>query len=216
MLAFFKSILFDFDGTLIDSWPAIRNAYQAGLSHLQPGADQSHIEVLRSDNREYTEAIKYVFKIREKNPHFEQVVSDIYMKDLSDKTDIFPGVEKVISSLDNTGKSWGIVTTKKRAFVEDILSKKPIFNKCRTLICGDDVQNRKPDPEGLLLACQKIGAPPAQTLYVGDLESDINAAQRGGLKSACALYGYAPSLSDAMLRWPADYYLHNIEDMLRP
>lgn len=212
----FKCILFDLDGTLIDSWPAIRDAYKAGVSMQQPGADQSHIEVLRSDNREYSDAIQYVFKTQGKNSHFESIVSDIYMDDLSNKTAIFPGVDNVIRYLDNTSKAWGVVTTKKRSFVENILSNKPIFNKCKTLICGDDVQKHKPDPEGLLRACREMNSLPQQTLYVGDLESDIVAAKKGGLKSACALYGYTPSLTDALSTWTADYYLNNLEDILHP
>jgi phosphoglycolate phosphatase len=216
ILSLFNSILFDLDGTLIDSWPAVREAYKTGLRRLQPAMEQSHIDALRSDNREYAEAIKYVFKISEKNPYYEKIIGDIYMENLPAKTLIFPGVEKLIHHLDTIGKPWGIVTTKKRAFVENILSEKSIFDKRKILICGDDVKNKKPDPEGLLNACRELKSLPAQTLYIGDLESDIIAAQNGGLKSACVLYGYAPSVREAMLYWHADYYFNNLDEILRP
>ncbi|MSP52965.1 MAG: HAD family hydrolase [Gammaproteobacteria bacterium] len=139
-------------------------------------------------------------------------VYDIYLAELITKTMLFPGVIEVLTHLNQINKSWGIVTTKKKDFVQKIMGEFPIL-KTDYLVCADDVKHKKPDPEGLLLAAGKLGIKNLGTIvYVGDLQSDITAEKAATMSSACATYGYC-NIADAMT-WDADYYLDNITNLL--
>ncbi len=209
----YSAILFDFDGTLVDSWPGVRSAYIEGYQFFNPGEDTQHIDVLRNDNREYKEAVKYVFKTAAQNEAYEKKVAEIYLRDLVQNVQAFPDVEEVLNHLNKIEKPWGIVTTKEHAFVSEIIKDLP-FLKTDYLICGDHVINKKPDPEGLLNAARNLGLPADQRiLYVGDLASDIMAAKSAGFSSACALYGYCDK-EEAMMNWKPDFYLNHITDLL--
>ena len=209
----YSAILFDFDGTLVDSWPGVCDAYTQGYQFFNPGADMQHIYSLRNDNREYKEAIKYVFKTSIQNTMYEKKIAEIYLRDLLKNVRIFPGVQEVITHLKSIGKPWGIVTTKEEIFVRAIIEAYP-FLDTQYLICGNHVKNKKPDPEGLLLAAKQFGmAANSKLLYVGDLESDITAAKAAGFSSACALYGYCDQ-REAMLNWRPDLYLKNIDELV--
>lgn len=209
----YTAILFDFDGTLVDSWPGVRNAYIEGYQFFNPGESAQHIDALQNDNREYQEAIKYVFNTSIRNENYEKKVAEIYLRDLAKNVQAFSEVEQVLTHLNTIKKPWGIVTTKEHAFVNEII-KDLSFLKTDYLVCGDHVTNKKPDPEGLLKAVQYFDLPAdKKILYVGDLESDIIAAKSAGFSSACALYGYCDE-EEARRSWQADFYLNNITDLI--
>jgi phosphoglycolate phosphatase-like HAD superfamily hydrolase len=122
-LIHYSAVLFDFDGTLVDSWPGVYDAYVQGFRYFNPAGDISHIASLRNDNRKYEDAIKYVFHTSTRNEIYEDKVTTIYLSEIAEKALVFDGVEKVLRYLNALQKPWGIVTTKERAFVEAIIRK---------------------------------------------------------------------------------------------
>jgi len=209
----FQALFFDLDGTLLDSWPGVYDAYVQGCQYFQPGADISHIAALRNDGREYKKAIQYVFKMDCYNEQYGDQVARFYLEKLSQNAILFHGASEILAYLNSINKIWGIVTTKEKKFVREVMKIFPLLNT-ENLICSDDVSNKKPDPEGLLKIITKTGLiPNKQILYVGDLESDVNAARAAEISSICALYGYV-SPREALLTWRADYYINTLYELL--
>lgn len=209
----YAAILFDFDGTLVDSWPGIQSAFIQGYRYFYPAGDIGHIYSLKNDNREYKAQVKFVMRVQDDHLPAEQIIQNIYLSELATKAKLFPGVQATLETLNQRRKPWGIVTTKKRQFVQEIMKIFPILNT-PILICADDVIERKPSPEGLFKATIQLGITHNNVLYVGDLESDAIAAYRANYNFACALYGYNDN-REALISWRSSYYLNQIDELIR-
>jgi phosphoglycolate phosphatase len=114
---------------------------------------------------------------------------NLYLKNTYKYSEVYPKVNEVIDYLHDNKIQWGIVTNKAKKFTDNIL-KHPPFNKAQCCICPDDVVNKKPDPEGILLACDILKVNPKNTWYVGDHIRDMEAGISAGCKVAYASYGY--------------------------
>lgn len=209
----YESIIFDLDGTLIDSWPAVYETYLRVFKLYHPNDDSSHISKLRNNHTNYLETYKLVFKTESIDEKIIQCAEEIYIEIGINQTHLFQGVAELISLIERKNIPWGIVTTKKQEFAKQIIKNlKPLKNN-NVLICYEDVKNQKPNPEGLLKACKIMNASPKHSLYIGDSLSDIKAAQNCDMNSVCATYGYIPNL-DVATAWNATYYIHNMLDLV--
>ena len=103
---------------------------------------------------------------------------------------LYPGIGKLLDTLNDNRISWGVVTNKAARYAEKLLAKLNILKNCSVLICPDHVKNKKPSPEPILLACKKLKCSAKKTIYVGDHLRDITAAKRAHTKSIAAAYGY--------------------------
>jgi HAD superfamily hydrolase (TIGR01509 family) len=108
----------------------------------------------------------------------------------NETTPLFPGVEQMLISLTINNVSWGIVTTKRRRFVEQIISQHACLQSHSVLLCAEDVEEGKPSPEGLLSACVKRNVLPKNAVYIGDLPSDLEAAKRCDMPALWVDWGY--------------------------
>ena len=137
---------------------------------------------------------------------------DLYEANVASQSRLFPGLEGTLSWLQQSRIPWGIVTNKPVRFTAPLLQALNLAAGCAVLVCPDDVRERKPHPESLLLAARRLGIEPAQIAYVGDHPRDIEAGRRAGMTTVAAGWGYIPHPS-AMNGWEADYQLLDSRDL---
>jgi phosphoglycolate phosphatase len=189
-----KAVLFDLDGTLLDTAPdliATLNQLRAGLGLAAlPVSDLRHFV-----SRGAIGLIKAGMPPCDDETLVEWRASFLahYEKNSFVESRPFAGVETVLSELEGRDIPWGIVTNKPEYLSFPILKKTGWISSAAAVVCGDTVSNSKPHPEPVIAACSIIGVGPADTLMVGDDLRDIEAGRRAGSQTAYALYGYSDS-----------------------
>ena len=113
---------------------------------------------------------------------------------------------EVLAHLEEQHIYWGVVTNKPGWLTEPLLKAQGLWARAACVVSGDTLSQRKPDPEPLWHACAQIGATPAQSLYVGDAERDIQAGKRAGMTTLVAGFGYL-GVEDRPEAWGADGFL---------
>jgi phosphoglycolate phosphatase len=211
----FKAILFDLDGTLIDTAIDMIHALRTladnhGIQHnLNVTEYRQHI------SKGAVALVKSVFDnpTAEKLAQLRQQYLDIYQLQLNTHSQLFPGIEDLILHLNQNNIPWGIVTNKPSWLAKPIVANTPELYHSQVLICADEVGVGKPDPKSLLLAAEQMGLTHKNTLYLGDAKSDIDAAHAAGMQSAIALWGYlAPG--DKPDEWLAHFRFAHPDEML--
>ena len=213
-----KSILFDLDGTLADTAPDLAGALNAvRLSRNLPELPNKVIRPAVSLGASMM--IKVGFDIEEGHSDFEKIRENflrIYSENIANKTKLFDGIEEVLSELENTKKTWGIVTNKSSALTIPLLKALSLDKRAACIVCGDTLEHTKPHPAPIIHACQQIQSDPALTVFVGDAKRDIEAGNKAGTKTVVALYGYINE-NDTPKKWGADGTItspHEIHEIL--
>lgn len=200
----YTTVLFDLDGTLVDTAPdmvralhAIQRAhdrepvdYELGrnnVSHGAMGLLRVGFPDLGSDERKMLV------------PTF----IDTYAQALCVGTTVFEGLDSLLAELEAASRSWGVVTNKPEHLTNPLLAALGLLERSVATVSGDTLPVRKPDPAPLLHAAEIAGAAPAECLYVGDALRDIEAGRRAGMGTIAAGYGYVPADEDPA-SWDAD------------
>ncbi|MGQ4583257.1 phosphoglycolate phosphatase [Lysobacter sp. F60174L2] len=199
-----RAVLFDLDGTLLDSAPdllaAINNARAARgmppmlLAELRPHVSKGARAMVAAAFPEVDAA--------ERDSWIPSFL-DHYQAELGRHCAPFEGVEAMLAALEASGCIWGIVTNKPEYLAAALVPMLGWQDRCAVLIGGDTLAARKPDPLPLLVAAERIGVAPGDCIYVGDDERDIVAARAAGMPSVVALWGYRLS-SDDPAAWQGD------------
>lgn len=208
----YEVLLFDFDGTLFDTWPAIYEAYLVTYMHFNPGKRTGHIAKIRNRHGDYATTFKEVFQVPESDKQIEEYLHNTYLACAMKFPLLFKGVSEVIDLLEEEGYRWGIVSNKKQESIKKILACSVLSKNHECLVCEEDVIHKKPHPEPLLKACNILAIPPGQALYIGDAVTDIEAANAAGMDSALALYGYLDDKKAAM-HSKASYFISDIREL---
>lgn len=209
-----KAVLFDLDGTLFDTAPdfvVVLNELRQ-QEQLPPLADTTIREVVSNGARAM---VRLGFGVDEGQTGFDQLrerLLDLYLAHLAKHTVPFPGIEKLLNQLAEYGIAWGVVTNKPSAYTIPLLQAFAHLPTPGAIICPDDVTNRKPDPEPILLACKRIGCEPSEAIYVGDHVRDIQAGRAAGMPTVACSYGYVDSGDDPE-SWNADHLIHNASEI---
>lgn len=187
-----KAVLFDLDGTLLDSAPDL----VATLNHLRSwrGLSALPVDELRHFvSRGAPGLIKAGMPPCDEDAFQQSRIAFLehYADNSFIQTRPFDGVEKVLERLKNAGIPWGIVTNKAEYLTLPIVAKAGWDVIAAAVICGDSVEYSKPHPAPVLAACQLMGVDPAETMMVGDDKRDIEAGKRAGCHTALVTYGYA-------------------------
>ena len=187
-----KAVLFDLDGTLLDSAPDL----VATLNHLRAGLDLAAMPV--RELRQFVSRGAIGLIKAGMPPCDDETLAtwrasflDHYRDNSFVNSRPFEGVEVMLSGLTGRNIPWGIVTNKMEFLSFPILEKVGWLSAASVVICGDTVPYHKPHPEPVLAACRTLGVDPVSTLMVGDDPRDIEAGIRAGSRTAFALYGYA-------------------------
>ena len=193
-----KGLLFDLDGTLLDSAPDFVYCLNSLLEKYQkPSIDADLIRSYVSDGS--AKLVKLGFKIGEDHPEFEKLKNeflDSYKNNLGKFSNLFIGASELIEKIKFNNLKWGIVTNKPYEYASKIIEETPDLLSCMTLVCPDHLKKAKPSPEGILLACNKLNLDPKEVIYFGDHQKDLMASRAAGTLTAACTYGYALKSSD--------------------
>ena len=210
-----KAVLFDLDGTLLDTAPDFvtvlnRLREEEGLPPLPDDA------IRRSVSNGARALIDLSFKLQRETPDFDRMLNRLlalYSENLAVKTGLFAGMERVLHFIEQNHLTWGIVTNKSSLYTLPILEALNLVPAPVAVICPDHVSKTKPDPEPLLLACQQMGCLPGETIYVGDHLRDIDCGRNAGVPTVAAAYGYIAEDDDATA-WRADYIVQQADELI--
>jgi len=211
-----STVLFDLDGTLLDTAPDLAAALNATLQLNERVAlpFKTIRPVVSHGGRAL---IELGFGIDPQHPEFEALrkqLLDFYEANIAVHTMLFPGMAEVLDELEKRGIHWGIVTNKPGWLTDPLLDALDLSPRATCVVSGDTLKERKPHPAPLLHACKLAGCQPEQTLYVGDAERDIEAGRNAGMHTLVALFGYLME-HDRPQDWGADALVEQPADILQ-
>lgn len=200
----FSLVLFDLDGTLVDTAPDMvatlqemqadhgyeRIAYDLGRANVSNGA----MGLLRVGFPDIDEEGRQIMV----GEYVER-----YADQLCDQTRIFAGLDTLLEQLDGVGCPWGVVTNKPEHLTNPLLEALGLADRSVCAISGDTLSVRKPEPGPILLGCDIAGVDAYRSIYIGDAERDIEAGLRAGAATIAAAYGYITEDDDPR-EWGAD------------
>jgi phosphoglycolate phosphatase len=211
-----RGVLFDLDGTLLDSAPdmlatvnrmrATRGFGPMALAELRP-----HV----SRGARAMSAAAFPGLGVEVDAALVREFLDTYAQELGRHSAPFDGIEATLVALEADGARWGIVTNKPEYLAREIVPQLRWQDRCAVLVGGDTLAERKPHPLPLLHAADALGIAPRDCVYVGDDERDIQAARAAGMPSIAVLWGYRLH-DDVPETWQADAIVEQPRDLLDP
>jgi phosphoglycolate phosphatase len=209
-----EGVLFDLDGTLLDTAPDMvralhrlcreRGLPEPALATIRPTVSHGSPGMLKAglgldiDDPRYTEC--------------NQRFLELYHDAIAVETILFPGMDEVLAHLEDRAIHWGVVTNKPGWLTEPLMKSLGLWTRAACVVSGDTLDKRKPDPEPLWHACEQIKVAPSRSLYVGDAERDVQAGKRAGMITLVAGFGYL-GVEDQPMQWGADGFLEQPADL---
>lgn len=191
-LANIHAVLFDLDGTLVDTAPDLGHALnlQRARHGMAPLAD----EVIRPQASHGARGLLGLgFGLQPNDSRFAPMREEflrLYADNICRHSRPFPGILDLLAELEARGLKWGVVTNKPAAFTEPLMSILDLAERAACIVSGDTCPQPKPHPAPMLAAAELCGAAPAQCLYLGDAERDIQAASAAAMPALVAAWGY--------------------------
>jgi len=211
-----EAVLFDLDGTLIDSAPDLGAA--ADLMRVERGMPSLALEEYRHMAGAGARGMLGIaFGITPQDSRFDEMREEFfanYERCMTERTVAFEGVAEMLQQLVAAPLKWGVVTNKSVRFADPLTRAMPLFESASTLVCGDTTPHAKPHPAPLLEAARRLGLAPAQCIYVGDDERDIAAGLAAGMGTVAACYGYLGLQADTAA-WGAHAQINSPLDLLQ-
>jgi len=210
-----SAVLFDLDGTLLDTAPDLVFAANAALAEADlPPRSADELKPCISGGAAVM--LRCAFNGDCEQALFERVLQRmlaLYQVHVADRTRFFGGVESVLGELERRGIPWGIVTNKMSRFTDPLLAKLNLAGRAGCVVSGDTTAEKKPHPLPLLEASRRLNLTPDECVYVGDASGDVEAGRRAGMTTLTALYGYIAA-DDTPHDWGADGLLATPGDLL--
>ena len=188
-----RTVIFDMDGTLVRSRPLLHHCISE-ISEKYTGKKLTLEEVVSKFGPPLGTIIRSITAHLTEGEQ-ERAVKDYFdchRKNVSSKVIVFPGISHLLEKIRSSGRQLALMTGVERAVMEptlDAFGLQPYFDERITV---DDVQNTKPDPEGILLALARTRADPKRSIYIGDAPADIVAGKRAGVFTGAALWSPHP------------------------
>ena len=210
-----QAVLFDLDGTLIDSAPDLAAA--ADRMRVSRGLPSLPFDQYRPMAGAGARGLLGVaFGVGPEHPEFLELREEFfrnYEQSLTQRTEIFAGVPEMLQALTGRGLAWGVVTNKSQRFTVPLTAAMPLFDSAGVIISGDTTPHAKPHPAPLLEAAKRIGVDAGRCVYVGDDERDIQAGRAAGMSTVAVTYGYLVPQADTA-QWGANATIHCVNDLL--
>lgn len=211
-----RAVLFDLDGTLIDSAPDLgaavdkmrtdRGLPSLPLARYRPMAGAGARGMLGE-----------AFGMAPDHPEFLTLREEFfvnYESRMTELTTIFDGVPEMLAQIRERNLAWGVVTNKAARFTEPLTRAMPLFETAGAVVSGDTTPHAKPHPAPLLEAAARLNVAPEHCIYVGDDERDIVAGLAAGMGTVAATYGYLGAKSDP-LEWGAHAAIKSPSELLK-
>jgi 2-phosphoglycolate phosphatase len=210
-----RGVLFDLDGTLIDSAPDLgaavnRMRANRGLAALADAELRPHA------SHGARGLVGAGFGVTPDQPGFRPLRDEFlafYAEALCVRTALFPGVTALLDALDAAGLPWGIVTNKATWLTLPLLDALNLGRRTGCVVCGDTAARAKPYPDSLLVAAGMLAVPPTDCVYVGDAERDVEAGNAAGMVTLVARYGYIHQDEQPEL-WPTHGFIGSPLELL--
>jgi phosphoglycolate phosphatase len=212
----FRAVIFDLDGTLMDTGREIHAALALAFAEVGVEAlPQRDVEALigRGVRSLVERALARQGAPASKAPGAMERFERHYAELAGTQACLFPGAESGIGLLRARGRRLAVVTNKPRLFTEKLLERGGVARYFEAVVSGDDGIARKPAGDMLEAACARLGTTPAETLMLGDSENDIQAARAAGCPVWCVPYGYNEGRGPETLS--CDRLVESIEDAAR-
>ena len=209
-----KAVIFDLDGTLVDTADEFVVIVQAlRAEHGREAMDPQRIRASVSNGARAL--VSLALDMAEDSAGFETQrlrLLELYSGVLGSVARLYPGIAELLGELERRNVSWGIATNKPRAYTAPLLERLNLQPQPGSVVCPDDVTERKPHPESLLRNCRELGCNPDQAIYIGDHLRDIEAGRRAGMYTIAAAYGYIEP-GDDPYSWGADAHADSSADL---
>ena len=210
-----RAVIFDLDGTLVDTADEFVPVVQT--LRAEHGLEPMEAARVRASVSNGARALVSLgLGMHEDAPEFEHNrlrLLQLYSEVLGTIATPYPGIIPLLERLQEQGIAWGISTNKPRAYTAPLLEKLNIQPPPASVVCPDDVSNRKPHPESLYRNCREIDCAPHEAIYVGDHLRDIEAGRGAGMYTIAASYGYIEPDDDPQ-RWGANAEARRSNDLL--
>jgi len=210
-----KTVLFDLDGTLIDTAPDMANALNILLQEedkeilpyetIRPVVSNGSIALVNLGFGNHTEEnhLRYL----------KERYLEIYQQRLCIDSALFSGMNNLLNKIEQQGMNWGVVTNKPAWLTDPLMEQIGLAERAACIVSGDTTTNRKPHPEPMYHACIKAGSKPHECMYIGDAKRDIDAGNNAGMKTVAASYGYIDNREN-INEWGANAIIQQPEDIL--
>ncbi|MBC7755354.1 MAG: HAD-IA family hydrolase [Bdellovibrio sp.] len=211
------TLLFDLDGTLVDTAPDLAHALNLQLKrHGKAALPYESIRPFASHGSRGLVGLG--FGLTPEDDNFIEMRDEylsIYNTVFTRSPVLLPGIADLLQAIENKGLKWGIVTNKPRRFTTGLIESMglDIENRAACVVCGDDAPQPKPSPATLLMACEQIGVKPQNCMYVGDAKRDVIAGKAAGMQTVVALFGYI-DVTDKPKEWSADFLIEHPLELL--
>ena len=205
-------VYFDLDGTLLDTaadFQAVLNSLCAdhGIVPPAPAAVQATVSAGARA------LVAMTFNMDAGDSAFSGLLDEMLdrygQQIVNSQALLYPGMADLLEQLEQANIVWGVVTNKPLRYSLPLLQSLDLLQRCKVLICPDDVQHTKPHPEPLLLAAARTNKDATCSIYVGDHPRDIEAGKAAGMTTIAAAYGYLPE-SPAIELWGADIVVTDV------
>ena len=211
-----QGVLFDLDGTLIDSAPDLGAAVdQMRVARGLPSLPAEQYRPMAGAGARGMLGV--AFGITPDAPEYNALREEFfsnYEARMTQTTYAFEGIAQLLADIEARGLRWGIVTNKAARFTDPLTRAMPLFSRAGAVVSGDTTPHPKPHPAPLFEAASRLGLPPEACIYVGDDERDIIAGRAAGMKTVAALYGYLGAV-DATQHWGADAAIKYPHELLQ-
>jgi len=208
-----KCVLFDLDGTLVDTAPDLGAA--ANAVRIQQGLEPLPLLIYRPVASAGARGLlKVALGIAPDHADFparRDYFLNYYRANLSKLSALFDGMAELLTGFERNGIRWGVVTNKPAWLTQPLMIEMNLAARAACAVSGDDVPKAKPAPDSILLACSQVGLSVSDCIYVGDDKRDIDAAKAAGMRSVAADWGYLGDngpieswQADAIARTPAE------------
>jgi len=208
-------ILFDLDGTLVDTAPDL--GFALNLQRERHGLAHLSMNVIRPFASHGSKGLlKIGFDLTPEDDVFEEMrveYLNLYDQVFTRSPVLFEGMGDLLENLQQKGIKWGVVTNKPRRFAAPLIESMQLTTSMTCLICGDDAVLPKPAPDTLFMACEQSLVKPEHCLYVGDAERDIEAGNAAGMKTVVAMWGYIDT-NDMPTTWGADFTIKHPSELI--
>ncbi len=210
-----RAVLFDLDGTLVDTAPDL--GYALNLQRARHGLPALPDDLIRPQASHGARGLLGIgFDLHPDDARFAAMREEflqLYSENICRHSQVFPGVLDLLAELESRHLPWGVVTNKPARFTEPLLSMLDLAERARCIVSGDTCAHAKPHPAPMLEAARLCNADPAHCLYIGDAARDIEAANAVHMPALVAAWGYLDA-SDTPATWGAHAIITHPSDIL--